>query len=48
MYVVVFLCGFLVDFKSYIMRFNYQDVQEGYGVIRFFFISEVDGAFNIV
>ena len=30
------------------MRFNNQDVQEGYGVIRFFFISEVDGGFTIV
>ena len=30
------------------MRSNDSDVQEGYGVIRFFFISEVDGGFNIV
>ena len=30
------------------MRFNKQDDQEGYDVIRFFFVSEVDGGFNIV
>ena len=29
------------------MRFNNSDAQEWYAVIRFFFIGEIDGRFNI-
>ena len=49
MYVIVSVCGFAVDFTSLIiLRFNYYDVQEEYGVIRLFFIDEIDGGFNVV